>query len=298
MDWDQDGRLDLIVGDRPGFVHFFRRMSYGDIYLQEERPVTVAGEPIDVGLNSSPCVTYWDADSLPDLVVGRMEGMPSGVLLYLNRGIAGEPVFNRTDTVWCDGGPIELYAAYPDMGDLTGDGLEDMIVGSTSGEIPCYINQGSPGNPVFLQYSNLRADGDDIDFNTYVRPSICDWNRDSIPDLLASTYDGTIHLFLGQPETGVSDTSITAATGIQIIRYGNPVSSLLYALIRLQEDSFIETDVYSLQGRRILSIDHGLLYRGEQHLDIDVSRFPSGIYYFTCKSGTDEVSASFVVLHP
>ncbi len=54
MDWDGDGRLDIIVGDREGNVHFFRRLSYGDIYLEEQDLVKVQGKPIDVGYNSAP----------------------------------------------------------------------------------------------------------------------------------------------------------------------------------------------------------------------------------------------------
>ncbi len=86
MDWNNDGRLDIIVGDRLGSVNYFRRLVSGNIYLLEESPVEVAGRPIDMGNNSAPCVIDWNNDGLADLVVGRVEAVPAGLYLSINGG--------------------------------------------------------------------------------------------------------------------------------------------------------------------------------------------------------------------
>ena len=211
MDWDSDGRLDIIVGDRLGNIRFFKRLPFGDIFLIAEQMVDVAGKPIFLGYNSSPSVVDWNNDNLPDLVTGKLEGIPAGLHLYINDGVTGEPLFNATDTVYCSGEPIELSASCPDFGDLNNDGLLDLIVGSTTGRIPCYINCGTADLPVFEAYEELRADGEIINFYSYIRPSICDWNEDGIPDILAAGYPGDIELFLGEPLTGIEEIE-TACT--------------------------------------------------------------------------------------
>lgn len=203
MDWDGDGRLDIIVGDREGNVHFFRRLSYGDIYLEEQDLVKVQGKPIDVGYNSAPCVTDWNADGLPDMVVGNLSPLPAGVYLFINSGSPFSPDYLSTDTVFFQGGVIELAAAYPDMHDMDLDGLPDLLVGSSNGTVACYLNSGTPEQPLFETMEHLRADGDEIYICSYVRPSVCNWNDDGCPDMLLADDSGEILLFLGVPPSGI-----------------------------------------------------------------------------------------------
>lgn len=295
MDWDGDGLLDIVVGDRLGNVYFFRRLSFGDIHLEQGPMVTVGGRPIHVGLNSSPSVTDWNGDGLPDLVVGRLEGVPTGLFLFVNEGSAGQPVFNATDTVTCGGEPIQLYASYPDFGDLDGDGLDDLIVGSTSGKIPCYMNSGSPGDPLFLEYHNLIADGQEINFMTYVRPSICDWNGDSLPDLLASTWEGTVHLFLGLENTGTGPHQ-GEEVPFTCRGPGNPARGAVSLTLAVREPVHAVARVLSIDGRMIEETDRGLLARGEHRLVLDMCGQPSGSYLLVIDAGGRTVSYTFVLL--
>lgn len=295
MDWDDDGLSDIIVGDRQGNVNFFRRLPSGVVHLEQQPPVEVGGEPIRVGLNSSPSVFDWNGDGLKDLVVGRSEGVPAGLLLFINEGSPEEPVFSVTDTVTCDGEPIQLYASYPDFGDLDGDGLEDLIVGNTTGKIPCYINAGTPDQPLFPDYQDLRADGEVIDFLTYVRPSICYWDQDTVPDLLVSTWEGTVHLFLGLPATGIHHDDDAEGPGAVLTGLSNPVRGLLRAALTLGSPASVETSVHSMDGRLLMTRDHGGLPRGTHQLSMDVSGLPSGVYLFTCGVPGRSLSGKFVI---
>lgn len=296
MDWDLDGALDIVVGDRDGNVHFFRRLSSGPVFLQEQPPVAVGERPIDAGLNSSPCVVDWNGDQLPDLVVGRLEGIPAGLLLFLNQGAPGEPVFLNTDTVTASEMPVQLYAAYPDCADLDGDGLFDLIVGNTTGKIPCYINTGTPEGPVFQEPLNLRADGEEIDFNSYVRPSVCDWNGDGIPDLLASGWDGTVHLYLGTEGTGTSGRGSREFEGIVISDWTNPVIGHLSPRVEITCGAEAVSRVHSPDGRLLLQVEHGPAGSGTRTLAVDVSALPVGVYIYTVSSGPHALSRSFVLL--
>lgn len=296
MDWDGDGLPDIIVGDRQGSVNFFRRLPFGEFHLEQQPPVEVGGKPIRVGLNSSPSVFDWNGDGLHDLVVGRSDGVPAGLLLFINEGVPEEPVFSVTDTVTCCGEPVQLYSSYPDFGDLNGDGLEDLIVGNTTGKIPCYVNSGTPDQPLFMDYQELRADGEVIDFLTYVRPSICYWDQDTIPDLLVSTWEGTVHLFLGLPATGIHHDGAAEGPGMVLAGLANPVRGLLRATVTLGSAARVKTSVHSIDGRLLTSRDHGDLPGGTRQLNMDVSGLPAGIYLFVCSVPGRSLSRGFAVL--
>lgn len=296
MDWNDDGRLDIIVGDRLGTISYFSRLSSGDIFLTTEPKITVDGKPIYVGHNSAPSIVDWNNDGLPDIVTGRMEGIPSCLYLYINEGIIGESLFNQTDTVFCSGEPIHLYSSYPDFGDLNNDGLLDLIVGSTTGRIVCYTNSGTPDLPVFEDYEYLRADGKIIDFYSSIRPSICDWNDDGIPDILAANYTGTINLFLGEPDTEIEEGERISMSGLALNGFNNPASDFIQSSIELWSTAVVSIAIYSLDGRLLNTLFNGILDSGTHLLQLDIDGIPSGVYLFVISTGQDRICRSLVVL--
>jgi len=293
VDWNNDGRLDIIVGDRLGNVSYFRRLASGDINLIAEPMVSVAGEPISLDYNSAPCVVDWNNDNLPDLVAGKLEGIPAGLHLYINDGVTGDPLFNSTDTVYCSGEPIQLHASYPDFGDMNNNGLLDLIVGSTTGRIACYINSGTADLPVFEEYEELSADGDIINFYSYVRPSVCDWNEDGIPDILVADYSGEISLFLGEPATGVEEAETACLLQLSL---NSPAVDLISVTIELWNAAEVSAALYSVDGRLQCKGWSGILDSGVHPLQMDIRHLPAGAYLFVCSAGEVTVSRSVVVL--
>ncbi|MBD3277807.1 MAG: hypothetical protein GF388_05875 [Candidatus Aegiribacteria sp.] len=294
MDWNGDGRSDIITGDRLGNVYFFRRLSYGDIFLTYEDLVRVGGKPIHVGFNSAPSVVYWNGDTLPDLVVGRMEGIPTSLYLYINEGTAGEPLFNYTDTVFCAGEPVQIYVSYPDSYDLTGDGLQDMTVGSSSGKIACFINSGTPGQPLFQEFQNLRADGGEITYYSYIRPSVCDWNSDGTPDVLAADFTGTVDLYLGIPGAGIEEQEDeTGKLHLRILN--NPASDALRYSLKLEDTSPAVAFLYSFSGRLVAEYDLGTIEGGFHEFTCALNGLGSGCYVLTVETDGSIITETFVI---
>jgi len=275
VDWNDDGLLDIIVGDREGSVSYFRRLAAGPLLLIGEPPVEVAGGPIKLPHNSSPSVTDWNNDGLPDLVVGRSEGIPAGLFLFVNQGTAAEPLFMQMDTVRASGEPIQIYYGYPDFFDMNGDGLQDLIVGSSSGKIGCFLNTGTASVPEFTEEVFLQSGGEDINFYSYVRPSVCDWNEDGCPDLLASDYSGSVYLFLGDPETGIGEAAVEEGNRWTFVQR-NPARGSILLGVDLDSAADIQTRIYSLDGRLLMSHSHGALSTGEHVLQVDISSLPAG----------------------
>ena len=92
MDFNDDGILDIIVGDRNGYVNYFR--GTGTETLTTEPDIKANGTTIDAGSNSAPVIVDWNEDGLLDLILGTETGT---IRLYLNSGTASAHVF----TTYC-----------------------------------------------------------------------------------------------------------------------------------------------------------------------------------------------------
>ena len=295
MDWNDDGLDDIIVGDRQGGVHYFRRLLPDTVFLIQEDSIHVDQKPLDVGHNSSPTVFDWNNDGLQDLIVGRTEGIPACLYLFLNTGSSGNPLFSATDTVRCAGEPIQIYYSYPDFHDLNFDGLEDLIVGASNGNIHCFENTGTPSMPSFEELVLLRSNGEDINVGDYVRPTICDWNEDGIPDLLIGTGNGTVSFYPGLPGQSVEKTD-DDKEGFFMSLGQNPATGTVPVTVHQNVTDEITISVYSINGRLVNTVLQGVLPAGSHEFSIDLSGLSSGLYLISCSNGSGVRSTKLVTL--
>lgn len=193
-DIDNDGLDDLLVGNGPGNVHYYRNL--GDGYFEDmglltnETPVTNIGNII--GTYCNPFITDWDEDGDTDIFCGTTL---SGHIYYLTnngddvftgRGRLTEGLINFLDP-GSKSGPFFL--------DWNGDGDRDLIVGNYWGDVKYYENNGGVGNISFT-YSNYLQWTDGI--NAYniagqgndVVPWMVDWDGDTREDLITSNHTG------------------------------------------------------------------------------------------------------------
>jgi hypothetical protein len=133
VDWNADGKKDLVVGDGSGDVWVFLNQG------TDAAPVLAAGVRIalpDVGVARSyarPFILDWDEDGRKDLLVGDANG---SIYLFLNTGTDAAPVFTTGEVPTGQGGPIVVSSnAAPFVVDWNNDGVRDLIVGSNDGEV-------------------------------------------------------------------------------------------------------------------------------------------------------------------
>lgn len=297
MDWNGDGLDDIIVGDRMGGVQYFRRLYPNDVYLTREDSLHVLERPLDVGNNSAPAVFDWNEDGLPDLIVGRLEGYVVSLYLLLNTGFEGAPFFSAIDTLYCGGIPIqEIYYSYPDFHDMNLDGLDDMIVGSVDGRIACFENTGTASSPLFDDILYLGyPDGHPIQIMGYIRPSICDWNEDGLPDLIIGEANGDVSYYLGL-EVQSSGESSSEDHGVSLSLARNPARGVVELDVSLESSAVVEIAVYSIDGRLLKEIPCGLVDSGFNLFGIDLATYPAGLYVITCSAGKNSRSSILLTL--
>lgn len=204
MDWNSDGELDVVSGDRQGYFNVFIRQG-GELtgyYQYKLMDSTV----LKVDANSHPAVVDWNGDGKKDLILGSQTGY---IFFYPNQTSDTWPMFQDYSYVEIRGSPIYRFRINPYIFDLDRDAIYDLICGADDGYILFYKNIGTNANPVFLFPETLRTtDGTPIQPSPSPYGARCAfgyWDSDTLPDFLLSGYDGTVDLYLGVPLVGTEE---------------------------------------------------------------------------------------------
>jgi hypothetical protein len=129
-DLDGDGDLDLIVGQANGTLMYYR--NSGSRQAPKFELVNERFGDIKVGRRSTPALVDLTGDGLLDLVIGHEDRGP--LVVARNTGTRREPKFARVDSIDLPLPPISA----PAVVDLDGDGVKDLMVGTTSGGLRYY----------------------------------------------------------------------------------------------------------------------------------------------------------------
>jgi hypothetical protein len=175
--------MDVIAGEYNGKVHLYLNIgTASDPVLTDSGYLQVKGNDITVYFYSNPYMADWNNDGLLDLLVGEKYGR---IMLLINTGSPGTPAFSNYEYVQDNGNDLRVGgSAAPTMGDLTGDGLPDLVCGEYGGYVRLYQNQGTPESPLFMGYEYITYSGEQIHLLNYTRPFIVDWNNDGGLDMV------------------------------------------------------------------------------------------------------------------
>ena len=274
MDWNEDSLDDLIVGDWEGHVNYFQRVTADS--LTEREDIQAEGSPIDVGDSSAPDVVDYDDDGLLDLIIGIYEHTPAdgSILLYLNQGSPGDPVFDQFQPVRVDGMLVTEDRTTPRMVDLNRDGRKDLVYGERESSILYCENMGTSGNPLFAEAVALQTDTGAL---SRVYPSLCaaDWNDDGRTDLIIGDGFGRVFVYLANP-TGIPEPC--RPRGIDVAVNGSPCSGVLEVLLTADRSVRGTADLLTVAGRKVRRIFEGVVPQDGYTIREDVSDLPRGVY--------------------
>ncbi len=232
--------LDLIVGERYGFIHYYRRTSNDVITLTKEADIACSGTTINVVNNSSPVIVDWDEDGDIDMLVGNQTG---NVRLYLNDGGGSEPVFTSWSYIQSGGTNILHYRNCPQVYDLNEDGKKDLLCGANDYRVWYYENVGTNDNPVFSGSEQL------IYKYSGMRFWLADWNGDGLTDALSSDYNGFVWVWIQIP-TGVGGSGIEIPART-LTSGGNPFMES--AMIQGEGFHNATISIFDISGHRVVS---------------------------------------------
>lgn len=134
-DWDGDGLVDLVTGAFGGNLVWYRNEGGKDA------PKFKSGQPffdISLAYNSQPRIVDFNQDGYPDLLLGVNWGTVS---LYLNGPATGTTGLRSSRLLqWSDGTNLNIRKqngddTTPELADLDGDGVLDLISGGKNGRL-------------------------------------------------------------------------------------------------------------------------------------------------------------------
>jgi TolB-like protein len=185
VDWNGDGKIDLLVGNGGGYLHLFLNAGAVDsVDFAQGVMVQAAGKDLDARGKASPCVVDWNEDGKKDLLLGNGSGE---IFLYLNEGSNEQPVFGKP--LKLNGGSLDVGSnSSPEVADWNGDGKKDLIIGNDDGEIFVFLNKGTNEDP---QFEN-KGDKLPLKFGQDASPRVMSWGRTGSNDLVVANRNGEV----------------------------------------------------------------------------------------------------------
>ncbi|MCK4655257.1 MAG: VCBS repeat-containing protein [Candidatus Cloacimonetes bacterium] len=180
-DIDNDGLIDLFVGEINGNINHFEQTA---LFSYEFSLITENFNNIDVGMNSVPFFIDIDDDNLLDLIIGKG---PFANLTHYEQTEEGSYDFEFITNNFL---PNMNYGnTYPTFTDIDNDGLFDLIIGTSGGDLRSYeqVSQGS-----------YEFEWSDIDFygvGYQAAPVFHDIDDDGLLDLLIGEEYGNLTLY-------------------------------------------------------------------------------------------------------
>ncbi|KAK7248951.1 serralysin-like protein [Aureococcus anophagefferens] len=206
-DLDDDGDLDLVVGEEDGIVSAVLKYyeNIGNATSPTYEAVTGAASPfygIDVGWRRKPALADVDGDGDLDLVVGDDD---RALNYYENVGSAASPSYKEVDG---DASPFDGIwvgeGCGHALGDVDGDGDLDLFVCAFN----YYENVGSAASPSYKE-----VDGDASPFGVIGGswPALADLDGDGDLDLVVGEYFGALYYY--ENVGSAASPSYAAVTG-------------------------------------------------------------------------------------
>ncbi len=230
VDFNGDGNPDLVCGEfRDGFTFFENVGTKNNPLFAPGRPITNGDEKIRMDLCMiTPVACDFTGNGWPDLIVGDEDGRVA-LVEHTGKVIDGMPLFLPPRYFRQQADKVKFGALATPFGyDWNGDGLDDIVVGNTAGNIAFIENLG--GNPPrWVAPKLLEADDKVIRIMAgsngsiqgpaeakwgYTTLSVADWNHNGLPDLLVNSIWGKVMWY---ENIGTrTDPKLTAAQPIEV----------------------------------------------------------------------------------
>ncbi|GAA4367225.1 hypothetical protein GCM10023185_38920 [Hymenobacter saemangeumensis] len=262
LDLDGDGDQDVIDG-LDGCPELVRLLNQGNSQTASFRTAAAtasfpAASPVRI--NTFPAAYSVDVnfDGRADLLaapnmldnLADRASLRSNVLQYTNTASSGPPVFSAAG-VFLQPDMLDVSeGAAPAFGDLSGDGLPDMLIGNLGdnaggvyrASLAYYRNVGTRTQPIFSLVTNDYLSIHGLGYEG-LKPAIVDLNRDGRPDLAFSGwYAGGNEIFYLLNTAAAGQPAAFNLASINTFKGRGPAGSGILPYARNDKPCFTDVD--------------------------------------------------------
>lgn len=196
MDYNNDGKKDLLAGDTKGQVWVFLNTGtdaapvLADGVRIESNGNTIVGSSSDttslMGVYSKMHYADFNGDGLDDILIGHTAASGEGIVIYKNIGTKTEPKFGKPEPVELAG--LKVGRPSPYVFDWDGDGKVDLLLGTEGAAIYLCRNVGTNKEPKLEKGQKLDLVGDGFDKSYRCRIDVADYNGDGKSDIIVGNF--------------------------------------------------------------------------------------------------------------
>ena len=277
-DLDNDGDLDLLLGSYiKDSLWFYRNTgnasNYNFTYEGTGRHIGIDS----VGQSSAPVFVDIDNDNDRDLFFGASNGR---IFYYENTGTALSFDFTLRTAYY---NSIDVGdEAIPRFFDTDHDGDFDLYIGSQSGTIRYYKNEGTSTVPNFeIQTTEFL----NINVHQNSCPEFTDINNDTDLDLFIGNIKGGLYFFENNKASGISLSNATTPEDFILHQnYPNPFNPATEIKYELMTSGEVTLIVYNIQGKKVRTLIDERQNSGSHSVNFNAENLPSGLYFYSLRA--------------
>ncbi|UCC11233.1 MAG: T9SS type A sorting domain-containing protein [candidate division WOR-3 bacterium] len=173
-----------------------------------------------------------------------------------------------------------------------------MVLGGWYSDIRFYSNTGTNANPAFEEYIYLVLPDSQTFLNgNPPRIAFADWDGDADLDMITCDYYGSVFLRENVTPTGVAEHGSQVIQAHEFTISPNPAVNRVVFRSRLAESSFIQVDVYTVDGRHVASPFHDYAETGTLEITWDIRQdLPTGVYLVNLKRGSSLLTQKLLLM--
>lgn len=286
-DIDNDGDLDMILGDYDGKLHLFTNSSgnFSTLTLSLTSPQLKDdnNQIIDVGYGAKPILYDINGDGDYDLIIGEENG---NLNYYENVGGVSNPMYRLQSDTW---GNLNVKEWWTTIGNSApvlfknNQNETQLFVGSERGYIFHYNN--IDGN-IMGTFNLVDTIVSRIDIGPNSCPAVGNLNNDTLIDLIVGTKRGGVSLYFGSSDISISVNEKPILEEIKI--FPNPANEFITVV---SNQLYISTktyySIYDNMGR--------LITKGQMNSNvISIAELNAGFYMLIIENDYQKWNTKFI----